>query len=655
MSRIFGVWNTDEGPIERDVLARMGDSLSHRESCATELAIHRSHAMGCRLFRVTPESASENQPVTFGAESMLVFDGRLDNRDDLVASLRARTNVPSTATDPDLVAAAYQVSGPDCVRQLSGDFSLALFDAHDRRLLLARDAIGVRPLYYCRTRDAVLFASSVKALFAHPRVTPRPNDRLLAELMLRRLHRRYHDGTTFFEGISEVQPSHTVILTERSTTSQRYWDFTGRPEFSSASFEDVCHEFRHHFQRAVQRRMRSARPVAVSVSGGLDSSAIFCTAQALSSSSALSPRGFTYTSRDGSAADETVFVEEVERHTGQTIAHVDLSAPALFDRLPEVARDAEIPLLDPQRRRMTTFLDAVQASGCRVLLTGHWGDQLLFNQAYFIDLLNGFSWGTLYAHLRRLPVWYPDTSASEFHRGLLSDFLWYDMPRWTRQAIRGIRGAFRPPTTATPESWFSPAFREQAGEDVFGQQLTGSALASDLYREMRSRYHAVCLNRNNQTAIAHGLEPAFPFLDRDLVDFVMRVPGTLAVRNGVPKALLREGLKDIVPDTILRRRGKADFTEIVNNAGRLDATRLTQLLGPDALVVQLGYVDGHRLKQGLTRATASLATAETNTVSWQLDSLVAFEYWLQEFIASGTRTTERGDVEWTNSARPIVR
>ena len=121
-----------------------------------------------------------------------------------------------------------------------------------------------------------------------------------------------------------------------------------------------------------------------------------------------------------------------------------------------------------------------------------------------------------------------------------------------------------------------------AGDDVFETDLSRSpnatALAGDLYRDVRSRYHGLCLELNNKTASASGLETAFPFLDRGLVEFLLSVPGELLARNGEPKALLRDALKGVVPEGILRRRTKADFTHIVNEGSRRDYDQIGVVL-----------------------------------------------------------------------------
>ena len=153
---------------------------------------------------------------------------------------------------------------------------------------------------------------------------------------------------------------------------------------------------------------------------------------------------------------------------------------------------------------------------------------------------------------------------------------------------------------------------------MFPHASGATARARALYREVRSQYHDFGLDWNAKVAARYGFAQAFPFLDRDLVEFLIGVPGTVLARNGVPKALLRDSLRGTMPEAILRRRVKADFTEGLNRATRQDFAALVALLGPDPLAVQLGYLDADKLKRGLAAAGTALEHSETSVVSWRV-------------------------------------
>ena len=654
MAGIFGVFRLDGGPVDRTLVARMSRMLAHRGPDSEGVVFEDALALGCRMLSVTPESSGEIQPVRRASGTRLAFDGRLDNRDELIDRLRNHDDVSAAMGDAELAAALYEFFGPEFARHLLGDFAVAVVDKPNRRVVLARDAIGIRPLYYRRTAVALSFASETKALTIDPAVPVRPNHRLLAELMLRQLHRRDHDGSTLVEGICEVPPAHVVILDAKTSDVRRYWDFDGHGLNKAPSFDDLAEEFRYHFERAVRRRLRSAHRIAIAVSGGTDSSSIYSVAARAVGERAV---GLSYSMGDGGPADETQFVAELERACGHRIVPVDSpsSAGPLF-RADELIRRVEAPMANAEWMRADRLVATARLHGATTLLSGHWGDQLLFDQAYLIDFLHSGSWLAIASHLREYRRWFPEAAPTEFTGRLAGDLLEYDLPRWVRGAVRGARRAWRKP--APWDDWYSSWFRAQAGPDVFARELTPardrggdvSVLARALYREVRSRYHVLCLEWQNKMAAAHTVERAFPFLDRDLVEFVMGVPGRMLAREGVPKALLRAAMKDTVPASILQRRAKADFTAAVNATSLRESSAIAELLTRNPMVVQFGYVDADQLRKGLASAADALKHSRSSVASWRVTALVALELWLRQFVEN--RGSKREDMEW-RSISPV--
>lgn len=627
VSGIFGVCCFDGRPVDRALVSGMSETLAHDGRDGEGVAVEGSSAIGCRLLRGSADAARAAQPVHTASGARVVFDGRLHNRSELISELRNLCDISTATSDAGLAAASYAIGGPAFATRLLGDFAVAVLDVRARRVVLARDGMGIRPLYYRRTPSSVLFGSHIKTVTVDPAFEVRPDNQLLAELLLRRAHRRACDNATLFAGVSQVPPGHVAVFTSSGTQLHRYWDFDRRRQDSARSFDDCAHEFRHLFERAVSRRLTSTHPTAIAVSGGLDSSSIFCAA---SRATARPVVGLTYTPHDGSASDESAFVTDVERACGKAIRHVDAPAEGLLYESAAIVRAAEAPMLNGQWFRGHRLLNAVTAAGARTLLTGHWGDQLLFDQAYLVDLLRTGAWRTLGAHLREYPRWFPDARAGEFLIQFGSDVLEYALPRWLRSTVRAAKRRVNDPEPW--DDWFTDRFRQEPRPDVFDHAAGAPALACALYREVRSQYHHLCLEWNAKVGASYGVDIAFPFLDRDLVEFLIGVPGTVLARDGAPKALLRESLKGLAPDTILRRRAKAHFTEAVNRSTRQDFAALLKMLGPTSLVVELGYVDASKLARGLAAAGPALETSSTSIVSWRVTAVAALELWLRQFV-----------------------
>jgi len=629
MSGIVGIWNLDGKPVAREVLARMSATMAHRGPDGEEMWVDGPVGLACQLFRVTPESEKETQPVVDSSGTVLVFDGRLDNREELLASLKNSYRVSSASPDPDLVLAAYEAFGDRLPERLAGDFALGLFDPNLQQLLLARDAIGIRPLYYYRTRNTFLFASEIKALLAHPDVSTRPNDDVLAQYVLS--GHKETGGMTFFQGVWSLLPAHTAVITPGGFETRRYWDFDATTSIRLASFGEYADAFRDHFDRAVSRRLRSAYPVGVSLSGGLDSSSIFCLGETMArqhSGSYPPILGVSYTSPAGSSSDESALLTDIERRYGVTISRVPVGSGGPLNGSRAAVWHVEAPLLDNLWATTHAFLSAVQRLGARVLLTGHWADQLLFDQAYLVDRFQSLSWRDIRVHLTEFPRWFPDADAGYFRYRFFLDLVKYSLPAPLVSLLRSLR--LKP-----DRPWFTGALRRRARRVALTTMPPARALptahARSLYEQSRTSHQVMCMEWDNKVAAMHGLEMAFPFLDRDLISFLMRIPGEIQSWNGVPKGLLREGLRDVLPEAIACRNWKADFTDLANKGMELDYPQLLHVLQSDSSAVRLGYLRKDVLRVQLDRVKDRLR-GSTNEISRSVSDLLGLEVWLQMFF-----------------------
>ena len=219
-------------------------------------------------------------PVVDPLGNVLVFDGRLDNRQDLLATVDT-AGITSECPDSTLVLAAWRTWGHAFASRLQGDFALALFDSRRRRLVLARDPVGCRPLYYWTDGRTFLFASEIKAILTHGGVSREPNRDLLADFFLLERLPYDDDGRTFFQDVQAVRPGYCVGVTSQGISEERFWDFDLRSQVRYARYADYAERLRELLIQAVKRRMRSIHPVAVAVSGGLDSSIVLCIADDL--------------------------------------------------------------------------------------------------------------------------------------------------------------------------------------------------------------------------------------------------------------------------------------------------------------------------------------------------------------------------------------
>jgi asparagine synthase (glutamine-hydrolysing) len=642
VSGIAGVWNLDGRPAEAAVLARMNEALRHRGPDGCSQIVRGDLGFAHQRLWVTPEEVGEVQPIVQPRGVMLVMDGRLDNRDELLP----RLDLPATSSDATCVLEAHARWGDRFVEHLNGDFALAVYDAATRCLLLARDSIGVRPLYYHRSGKLFAFASEIKALIAHPDVPVGPDDEGLADFLLLGARPLDRQDVTCFADIRAVVPSHVLAVTPGGLETRRYWDFDPGHSMRFGSVGEGAEAFHERFARAVRRRARSFRPVVVSVSGGLDSSSVFCQAETLRrAGSAACPAvlALSYTGAPGTDADERRYLEDIEREYAVRAERFPIEPLiGLTDRAEEQVRASETPFLEYMWGVSRELHRRAAATGSRLLLSGHWGDQVLFSPAYLVDLFGRPAWGEIRRHLREYRRWFSEGEAGVLARRFPFEAGRHYVPEWLVPPLKRIR--LRLTGGVRQKPWFTDRFLRRALRFANRPATIGSgfhsAHARSIYLEARSKYHVHCMEWNNKIAALHGLDAAFPFLDRDLLALLMAVPGERQNAGGVPRALLREAMRGVLPEAVRARTWKADFTDVVNRGVAQDAAVLAGLLSPEAAGVRLGYFDERRLSPEVARLTAKLDGADCLN-SWDLADAFGLEIWLRMFLDTRDRPARR--------------
>src|SRR5438067_551558 len=345
MSGIAGIVSsgTEADPA---LLMRMLSALAHRGPDGEGQWASGPIALGHRLLAVEPGAPQDKQPAadTLG-ERRLVWDGRLDNRGELTAALAGDLD-RRDVSDADLVLAGYRRWGEDIVGRLVGDFAFALWDGITRTMLCARDALGVRPLYYHHGGRGLLFASEVGALLEDRSVPRRPDDATVVDFLRMRAG---EVGATFFEGIRRVPPAHLLRLSGNRLTLHRYWT----PDLSRTvrypRDEDYHEAFRALFGEAVRCRLPASGPAAILLSGGIDSTLVAAMAAAVRDPAPAAPLTAITLVYDGFLREEWHAVERVTAATRMR-RHIVSGAPGalLLDMLlasPEPPDQAGFPLL----------------------------------------------------------------------------------------------------------------------------------------------------------------------------------------------------------------------------------------------------------------------------------------------------------------------
>jgi asparagine synthase (glutamine-hydrolysing) len=566
-----------------------------------------------------------------------VFDGRLDNREELLSILREGSLDPESP-DCDFVRSAYNAFGDDFVDRIQGDFVSAVFDPVRNRLVVARDRLGVRPLCFTEANNTVLFASEAKALLAWPGVSAAPDEVMMADFVLQFLPLD-SQNRTFFRDIRPVPPAHVLLVTRRELTLRRYFDFNTQRRLRLGSVRDYVDGFHQIVTAAVCKRLRNPAPVAVSVSGGLDSAYIFSIAASLVRDGAApcpAVLGFNYSGAPGTPSDEEDFVRAIERSCSATIERIPQRAGFMQFAADEVWH-SESPLGEALTCQRHAMLRRISEAGGRRLLTGHWGDQMLFDTDYLVDLCRSRQWSVLKHHANAWGI-----SGRRLALRVAADLMSRHLPTSVAGASRRVR---RRDGRAWRATWYTKRFRKLLRERFEEKRLTrprGTSHAWAIYQQSRRGYHVQCMEWNSRVAAMHGLEITFPYLDSDLVQFLMSIPGEIQSHDGVPRGLMRQAMRGLVPDAVVDRRSKGEFTQLANRSLEEDFSIIADILGPSSLAVQFGYVDGPALWPLLAQWRNALAAATSATLANRLLELCGMELLLREFTMPH-RTVEMRD------------
>lgn len=626
MSALGGIFNFGNypAPVDRSVLAALGKALEARGPDGGGEAISAPVGMTYRAFHTTNESQFESQPLRSNEGHMLTWDGRLDNRDDLIAELfsgpRARI-----VTDVEIVLAAYRQWGQNSFARLVGDFCLALWDPHQRVLLLVRDVIGSRPINYYLGQNGIVWSTELVSLLEAANIPREVNEEYVAGFLI-----RYpKPGITPYKNVSAVKPNQVVSINQSGELKETsYWRLDPSREIRYRRDEQYEEHFIHEFSAGMKAHLRSHRTVFSEASGGLDSSSIVCVGDRLIKSSIVqAPRldTISYVYDQSPTADESKFIHCLEEHIGRSGHHLKESKyPFLahLDRSPTLVPNGVDVFAEYYRGAQQTLDD----EGARVLLSGEGGDQMIGSSddpaPELCDLLVRLRFLTLH---KRLRVW-SDT--------LKRSYLWL---LWQRTIIPTLPYSLQfragEPIGHIPP-WFDANFvararlKERMLPSVDGREFR-SPSARDQYAGFVSIVNHISSGYRRQRLKA---EIRYPFLYRPLVEFLQAIPFEQRVRPGETRSLMRRSLTTVLPDRILKRRSKGNPHEGICRAV-VREQRFLRLLFKDARVSAYGYVDPIILFEALELASHGLKVSLV-----ALLKTMSLELWLRTLEQPRTLT-----------------
>jgi asparagine synthase (glutamine-hydrolysing) len=609
MSAILAMLRLDGQPVASADLERMARTMAHRGPDGRAVEALGLAGLGHLLMRVTHEDAHEAQPLHEGGVA-LVADARIDNREALAATLRIDAARLAAMPDSALVLAAWRRWGDDCVDHLIGDFAAAIWDGEARRLVLLRDHMGQRALFYTVQRDFIAVASEVRALLALPGV-PRALSRTMIGLRLMR-STAYGPGSSFHQGIQGL-PGGTLAVAgaDGALTLRRYWRPRADPVHEGRDEAYYVATYRALLAEAVACRIRRARKAAaLQLSGGFDSSAIAGLAgdvlrpegRKLIAVSALLAPG-----QDAVRGNARSAVEACARHMPHVELHPFVRAREnVLDRLDEYFLLSELPASETHYIR-TALHRSAAAAGAQVVMDGHGGDYTVNPRGH-----GALAWVIRHGRWREiLPT---GRTMARRRRTSLAHELTFALrqmiPLPVRALARRITGSGG---TLWQDRMIAPRFASQLLADgvVRADQLRDRPRnASDMRAMMVEALNRQCDSASAAvpaSPAAHGLELTMPFHDKRIVEFGLAVPEALHAKGGMDRYLARRALGDILPPELLakpaRRNDVLDPDMAAMTAGiREPLLALADSLAQDARVAR--DIDVGRVRATLARCSA---------------------------------------------------
>lgn len=507
---------------------------------------------GHQMTQVTPESRRETLPWHDRTAALTITaHARLDNRSDLCQKFEIPHPECDEWPDSRLILRAYQEWGADCPQHLLGDFAFAIWDERRRRLFCCRDHTGVFPFFYHYDGRRFIFASRITAIVSVPGIDRKLNRNRVAAMSSQAARFRIHEQT-FFTGILSLPPATTLLVDEQGMRQQKYWRPEDAPPLAYRDDEELLEVFRALLTEAVNARLRSAFPIAAMLSGGLDSSGLVSIAarrleeqgQSLLTLSSVLPEEHA-----PGLWDERVYID-CFRDWANLVRHY-ISAPGdgPFDNVESLVRNYESPLIAPTHYLYTAFAHVAREAGARVILDGLHGElgPTSYGSGYYADLLLRLRWSRLWRELSR-------RSRNEC-RPLLAVI--------RSQIVRPLLPQVQREESKAPQ--LQPEFIERhliRGPEDVGE--TRRWKRPDPHRDQLKAITFLHLKHaRGGDGIYSGQEPLFyglPYRDKRVLEFCLKVPVDLKVRDGYVRYLLRAGLDGLLPPKIQWRTTKSPFS-----------------------------------------------------------------------------------------------
>jgi asparagine synthase (glutamine-hydrolysing) len=609
MSAHSGMYHFDGREVRPDSLATLGRSLERHGPDGGATYSNGSLAVAYYAFHTNKESRFEKQPLFSRFGHVLTWDGRLDNREELINQLLDK--LEDDHTDAAIAITAYLKWGIDCFARLIGDWALALWEPKDKSILLARDFPGNRPLYYGLRDMSVVWSSELETFLDLGRDFARLNNRYLMSFLVS--YPKVND--TPYSDVVSVPPGHVASIRDGVVTLHKCWEPNLEAQIQYQDDSEYEAHFRDLFRACVRSRLRAQGVIWAELSGGLDSSSIVCIANEMLKDEGVQASDvetISYVYNHSTSADEREHIRYVEAKIGRAGYHLEETEHSLF------FPTAKSPYLSrPQSGigRSTKVARLMEQKGVRVLLSGQGGDSVMWSLSRpcleLADLLAARSLCKLHERIK----------AFSLHTGRTYwNLFWADAVHSLSSELIAIDNR-----RMGIDPWINwDLFKELKQSDTTVSTSTPQSLPVSRRVAYGFLLDTVCILSLQHFRTCGMIEATYPFLDRRLIQFMLAVPFDQKLRPENTRSLHRRAMKGILPQEIETRQTKPGAEEFVCRALNREWSAIQPLFTADARVVRHGYVDLPQLLIALDKARDGRAQD-----IFSLIRVISLEVWLR--------------------------
>lgn len=549
MCGIVGILS-ERSDVEGDLLTRMRDTMIHRgpDDAGLWIADDRTVGLGHRRLSIVDLSSGHQPMSSPDGRVVIVYNGEVYNHVALREELERRGHRFRTRCDTEVVLSTYLEYGDGCLDRLDGMFAFLIYDSRARRVFFARDRLGKKPLYYARTTSAWLFASEIKALLVHPEVIPAVNRQALGHYLS---FLTTPAPATLFAGIGKLPAAHCGSWSPgRDLEVRRWWQLP--TDKVTVSFTEAAADVRDLFTAAVRKRMMSDVPFGVYLSGGIDSTSNVATMSEMVSQPVNT---FSIAFTGEPSLNELSEADRTARRFKTNHRSIEITDEDALRSLRDVVHHQDEPIADPVCVPLYQLAKHTKEAGVSVVQIGEGSDELFFGYPAYVQVLAAAR--RLWQLQRLVPRSALSTGVRVLERvkpGLRAEFaresVTHGVP--APHGIAGMAEAEKMALLNHGSNGWTPSLaylREVIGSAADADQLSDIALS----HETLIRLPELLLMRVDKMTMAASVEGRAPFLDRDLVEYVARLPLSVRYAADVTKAPLKAAMRGLVPDDVLDR------------------------------------------------------------------------------------------------------